>query len=483
MLASGLIFVAARPAVADPGLTVSSPVVPGGQATVIGRGFSPNAHVAVQWEGAAVAVAGVRADRTGHFEITVTVPETLTAGSYTVTATEHRIGGETARSVVADLQVVTADAGAPSASSHDQHEIGDFPAPVEEPDLPIARVAPEESADTHDVSGQHDDHDPTTAPAPASADPTAPAHTAHSPETPHPTPTPGQSHGGHAAASGNPVDCTGYPEPRTFLEVHTWWEGEPLPSGQVAHLHAGTCFPLGQTVSGKIAFDVRIIMHDNPGHLFRYETGLHTDGHGEGDLPIVPLDHRCPSTCEFWVRTVVDTSRANDGWHEIRVKPRVELSNGEVQLTSTGWPIRTENGNADGGSRSDSDGARLGITGRGWYDGHGYQNAVLSSPEGVLPGQVVSGVWKPTVRLDAGSGGDEPTFTAAYVDPDFHHNDEDSTGGGMVIGTWNGELRGPISIDTRRLSNGPHTLVLRVEANAGGTRLTGLQYVPIFVRN
>jgi len=281
----------------------------------------------------------------------------------------------------------------------------------------------------------------------------------------------------------NPVDCSGYPEPRTFMEVHTWWEGDPIPAGQIAHLHAGTCFPLGQTVSGNVAFDVRIVMHDNPGQLYRYETGLHTDGRGEGDLAVQELNQRCATTCEYWVRSVVDTSRANDGWHELRFKPRVRFSNGDVQLTSSGWALRTENGNADGGFRDGEDGTWLDVVGRGWYDGSGYQNAVLRTVEGVLPGQVVRGVWEPTIRLDAGSDGFEPTFSAAYVDPNFHHNDEDSDGGGLVLGKWSGERRGPLTIDTRRLSNGLHTLVLRVESEHSGTRLAGLQYVNFIVDN
>ena len=485
MLASGLFFVAVRPAAAAPRLTVTSPVTVGDHLTLLGAGFASNAHVEVHWEGMDVALAGVRADATGRFELIVTVPEELETGSYEVTATERDAAPGQDRSVVATLEVVAAS-GAVMATPHVGHATVEDPdsgthrhSSEEELELPVARALPDERPAP--TSGDHQGHQPASAP-PAPADPAGtPDHGSH--QTNSPEPSPPHAHGGNVASSGDPVDCTGYPEPRTFLEVHAWWEGDPLADGQIAHLHAGTCFPLGQTVSGSVAFDVRIVMHDNPGDLYRYETGLHTDGHGEGDLSVIGLDQRCESTCEFWVHTVIDTSRANDGWHEIRVKPRVQLASGEVLLTSTGWPIRTENGNPDGGFRDSAEGPSLGITGRGWYDGHGYQNPVLTSPEGVLPGQVVSGVWQPTVRLDAGSEGAEPTFTGAYVDPDFHHNDEDSDGGGIVIGTWDGEYRGPITIDTRHLSNGRHTLVLRVEAKADGTRLTGLQYVPIIVRN
>jgi hypothetical protein len=152
-------------------------------------------------------------------------------------------------------------------------------------------------------------------------------------------------------------------------------------------------------------------------------------------------------------------------------------------FTASGWPLRTENGNPDGGFRDEGGAPWLDIVGRGWYDGHGYQNPVLRTVDGVLPGQVVAGVWTPTLRLDAGSEGEPSTFTAAYVDPEFHFNDEDSTGGGVVLGSWAGEFRGPLAIDTRGLANGQHTLVLRVDAAHNGTRLVGLQYVPFIVNN
>lgn len=451
-----------------PRLAIAQTTLPG-RVTVVGEGFAANAHVELLWQDSSAGMPSVTTNEDGNFGVVVSVPEDVTLGTHLLTAREHAAGTETREAAVAIHVVLPPDhsgmAMGPAdvmAAANPTSEPGEDPEHIVLPHAGHATPSPSATA-----TGTAEPVAAVVTPAPP-ADPPAP-----------PAPPADDHSGGHPPPSGNAVTCSGYAEPRVFLEVHAWWEGEPLAAGQIAHLHAGTCFPLGQTVSGQVPFDVRIVMHDNPGHLYRYETGLFTDGNGENSNPVQGLDLHCPTTCEFWVRSVIDTSLANDGWHEVRFKPRVQFSNGEVQLTSSGWPLRTENGNTEGGFR---DGAG-GVVGRGWYDGRGYQNPVLQTLDGVLPGQVVSGVWQPTVRLDAGSEGLPVTFSAAYVDPDFHTNDEDGTGGGVVIGTWPGPQRGPITIDTRGLSDGVHTLGLRVDAGHGDGRLVGLQYVQFVVDN
>ncbi len=272
-----------------------------------------------------------------------------------------------------------------------------------------------------------------------------------------------------------------YTDKRIFTEIHTWWEGDPLPAGHIAHCHAELWVPIGQTVSGIVPFDTHVVLHKNPGNLFRYETALFTGGHGTGDTDAKGLSVKGDpdGTVGVMVHTDVDTRGAHDGWHELRVKPRVKHSNGEIQLTSSGWPIRTVNGNPVGGR------AKMGaIIGRGWYTGEGYQNPIFAGPtESVLPGKTVSGQWTVNLRLQAGSGGRPPTFSEALIDSNFHHNPEDGDGGGIVLKTWQGEYRGPLTIDTTKLSNGAHKLLLRVEARNGRERLVAIQYVPFTVAN
>lgn len=268
------------------------------------------------------------------------------------------------------------------------------------------------------------------------------------------------------AAVVDPVNCTGYPEPRIPLEVQAWWAGDNTPNGP-AHVHAVTCFPLGQTVSGTMRLDTRIHLHNNPGQLIALSTDLYTSGHGAGDNVYHKMNERCVAMdCDYWVTTYIDTTGADDGLHEIRVKPRVRFDDGRKQLTSTGWVIRTENGNPDSSSRSSA----AAVIGRGWYDGHGYQNPDVRKMSVVLAAaKSVKGTWSVPVRLDKGGKGFVPTMVGAFIDPDFHHDDS-----GIVVLQRNGPFKGTLSIDTTGLANGPHRLTLLVQAEHGGETLTGV---------
>ena len=310
-----------------------------------------------------------------------------------------------------------------------------------------------------------------------------PAPSGSTPPSASPTPTPAPSHSHEPTPSPStspsppppgvdPVNCTGYPERRVFLEVQSWWDGNNTPHG-MAHVHAGACFPLGQTVHGVMRLDTRITMHNNPGHLFALSTDLFTDGHGSGDNVYTKLNLDCAATCQYWVTSYIDTRGAQDGWHEFRMKPRVRHSDGRRQMTSSGWVLRTENGNSDGSSRT----ATGAVIGRGWYEGHGYQNPDVRSLSEIIDGPV-SGTWTFGVRLAHGGQGFSPTFTAAYVDPDFHHGIE----GWRVLAT-SGPYVGTLTIDTRQLSNGVHKLVLRVQAEHSGETQAGIMVLPFVVRN
>jgi hypothetical protein len=241
----------------------------------------------------------------------------------------------------------------------------------------------------------------------------------------------------------------------------------------MAHVHGGACFPLGQTVHGVMRLDTRITMHDNVGHLFALSTDLFTDGHGSGYNVYTKLSKDCIGTCQFWVTSYIDTRGADDGWHEVRVKPRVRFADGRLQMTSSGWVLRTENGNPDGSSR-DSVGS---VIGRGWYDGQGYQNPDIRSMAPLISGPL-SGIWTFNVRLNKGGQAFEPTFSGAYLDPDFHHGNE-----GILLLTRNGPYTGSLAVDTRLLANGAHRLVLRVQSTHDGETSAGIMVLPFIVQN
>jgi hypothetical protein len=402
----------------------------GAEVMVHGDAF-PGGEVQLWWDGSSKGMPAASVAEDGTFMVNLEIPAEAGSGTHRLDATAIGIApGQLKKGtgLLATLQVSIAP---------------------EQPSLP-----------------------PTPLPslAPPSQPPSASASPSHS-HTATPTPTPSAT-ATPPPPGIDPVNCTGYPEPRLFLEVQSWWEGTNT-SGGMAHVHAGTCFPLGQTVHGVMRLDTRITMHDSDGHLFALSTDLFTDGHGSGDGVYTNLDQDCTGTCQFWVTSYIDTRGAQDGWHEIRVKPRVRFSDGRRQMTSTGWVIRTENGNADGSSRS-ADGA---VIGRGWYEGHGYQNPDIRNLTDLLHGPV-SGVWSVDVRLAQGGQGFTPSFTAAYVDPDFHHGSE-----GIRLMAHNGAYVGGLAIDTRSLANGPHRLVLRVEAVHDGETLDGIMVFPFVVRN
>jgi len=265
-----------------------------------------------------------------------------------------------------------------------------------------------------------------------------------------------------------PPDCSGYRQRRVFLEVQAWWLGPNTPKG-TAHLHAGTCFPLGQKVSGRIQFDVRIIMHNNPGHLFSMSAGVFG-----GEDRYIKLDKRCKETCTFWVTTHVDTRTTLDGWHEFRFKPRVRFRNGDRMMTSTGWPALIRNGRRVGDENRDSIGA---LVARGWYERHGYQTPILRNARDAIRGPL-SGVWEPKVWLVKGGQGYPSTRVGAYVDPDFHNDDP-----GIVILSRRWAYKGSLTIDTTKLMNGWHRLVLRVTARHNDRNNSGIEVIFFNVRN
>ncbi len=47
------------------------------------------------------------------------------------------------------------------------------------------------------------------------------------------------------------------------------------------HVHMGTCFPLNQTVSGVVPFDIELVLHENPGALFHIQPFLCRSSRGE----------------------------------------------------------------------------------------------------------------------------------------------------------------------------------------------------------
>lgn len=236
-----------------------------------------------------------------------------------------------------------------------------------------------------------------------------------------------------APSAPDPLTCEGYPEPRTFLEVQSWW-AEPG-SAEPMHLHAGTCFPLLQNMSGTSTFDVRVMLHRNPGTLFALSFDFYSGYEQYINVP----DVTCATDCTYWYAVTVDWSKVPAGWRELRLKPRVRLpacgpspcdeDPGATQITSSGWPLQVRGGTS--GNRSEC--ANTGLTSncqvqsRGWYEHRGYANVAPYSARQWIPQPTFSGTsvtrrWR--IYNNAPNGEDEPlTFAECYIDPDFHNPD------------------------------------------------------------
>lgn len=276
-----------------------------------------------------------------------------------------------------------------------------------------------------------------------------------------------------ASAAVDPLACTGYGTKRVFLESQAWWTRTPGKTGtDHGHVHVGTCFPHAQKISGVVRFDVRVILHDNPGTLTHLNLGIAGEWGSIRSAALTP-NWRCgvDKTCTRWFTVYVDTRKAEaDGRHEFRMRAQVKEPDGKESIASTGWLAWLNNGKTIDHYR-DSWSAEA----RGWYTDVGYANAKIES----LPMTARSGWWAPWVRMTAGSGGIPVTSYRVVLDPDFHAGDP-----GITLRSGAGSFKGQIGIDTRKLRNGKHKLVLMANANASvGSTNRGIMVVPFVVSN
>lgn len=292
-----------------------------------------------------------------------------------------------------------------------------------------------------------------------------------------------------AAARINRETCRGYPEPRVFLETQTWWtEGRTVPGRQSHHIHVGVCFPQGRTwqpgPDGLVRLDFRIVFHNMRGYLgFMFRGGIGCCDNGSPTFK-VPVRLRCRNhmECTWWITRRIDTDAIkSDGRKEARFSLLTRTDKGKRMFESSGWQsyfARNDVSEVENYRDEDT------VTARGWYEGFGYANASIGAPYRA-PGPRVHGVWRPKVRMLPGAGGLPVTSHSVHIDPMFHEGKA-----GIVIEKGPGPYEGGIRINTRRLKNGLHRLVLITHAMQirpnddvlDGTN-TGVLSVPFFVRN
>jgi hypothetical protein len=170
-----------------------------------------------------------------------------------------------------------------------------------------------------------------------------------------------------------------------------------------------------------------------------------------------------------------------DGRKEARFSLLTRTPKGKRMFASSGWQsyfARSDVSEVENYRDEDTASAR------GWYEGFGYANASIGVPYRA-PGPEAHSVWRPRIRMLPGAGGFPITSHGVHIDPMFHDGVA-----GMVVEKEPGSFDGAITINTRRLEDGPHRLVVitharRIRPNDGvldGTN-TGVLSVPFFVRN
>lgn len=272
-----------------------------------------------------------------------------------------------------------------------------------------------------------------------------------------------------AQAAPNPVTCQGYPEPRVFLEAQGWWIADPGQTGSdFGHIHMGTCFPLYQTVTGVVGFDVRTALHHNPGGLFHIlpRVCLNSSGtcYTAPDVKFVP-PRRCEYDCVFWTRINVDTAQyPHDGLASIRFRAEVLEPDGNTLRASNDWPVYVSNGNPVNTFKQ----GRI-LIGKGWYTGQKYAlPRLLTYP---LP---TKGVITLRVRCGASRNFKECLVS---VDPDFHAGND-----GTVLLRTTSAGGYQVTLNLSAFSPGAHALVIRTKALSPlSSTLAGVLKVPFVV--
>jgi sugar lactone lactonase YvrE len=270
-------------------------------------------------------------------------------------------------------------------------------------------------------------------------------------------------------------ECTGYAQPRIFLEAQAWWvsDGTGTNYGMVSE---GTCFPVGATLTGVVPFDVRVVLYDAPGVLQTVETQLFGKKDGLVPSKLSNLNISCPEEeCVYWFHMDVDTAQyPSDGLQEFRFHAIRQEIDGKQTFPSTGWQAYLLNGRPVQDYRSTPNF----VEGRGWYTDEEYSNARLDSP---IPTQPLSGTWSFNVTIAPGSGG--KPVTGHLVAVDFCSTCDDAVPA-MTVKSGTGKYVGPISLDTRQLPNGTHYLYLRsYSKSTAGSTLSGAMVIPFVVAN
>lgn len=236
------------------------------------------------------------------------------------------------------------------------------------------------------------------------------------------------------------------------FETQAWWTED------FGHVHAGFCAPFGQKISGSYTFKVRLILHGNPGVLTTLRAQIDSTSYGSRTARV---DLACPKTDTCgWDREVTMNTQdfPNDGWHTIRMRAVVREPDGKELVATTFIPVYLNNGkpvkhnkDADVSDRYDY------VAGRGWYTDRNYIWSAIFAPP--YANKTVSGTW--AVRIRPAATQNPLPISRFIAKLDATHS---APGTIVYDSTANNTKDVNLTIDTKKLSNGWHSLLARTES-------------------
>lgn len=252
-------------------------------------------------------------------------------------------------------------------------------------------------------------------------------------------------------------DCTGYAEPRRWVESQHWWQDPGVSTMNAGHLHLSACVPANQTIRGELVFDVTVKLHNSPAKVWLVGADVMQvarnvqEGCGNR-LTCTPVSLSCQTAdCTFTVKHRFDSRRVlRDGWHTIALLANAQFPNGRQLNTAIRFTAQFRNGFSSYNTTTAGH-----VHGSGWHQFVGYQFNDLST----WP-TVSNGMLRFTLNQTAPDfperQSDAITEHEVLIDPDLHHGRR-----GTVVRTGRGPLMGTISVPTTGLAPGSHKLLIR----------------------
>lgn len=253
------------------------------------------------------------------------------------------------------------------------------------------------------------------------------------------------------------------------FETQAWWIND------FGHVHLGFCAPYQLRLSTPYTLKARLILHNNPGTLTRLQAQIDSASLSQGGQQVT-LDVNCPptATCAWDSQARIDPARfPYAGWHHLRLRAKVLEPDGNELIASTFIPMELLNGKPVQNVDDLLFNGRLDyVAGRGWYTNAGYVYGLIFDPP--TAGERVRGIYRVQVR--SGAQDNPQPISRFIVKLDATH-----TSPGQTLYEVAGPQETPheLAIDTTKLANGWHSLLVRAEAaNQPGSTCRGCSGLP-----